>query len=146
MGKMNNEMERKMFILLVADGKIKKQTNQKARLFFWRRRRDSNPRTAFDGYTISNRARSTSYATSPSQLADSLNSVSFISITDEEQICKCFFLKISGGVFRRKRGRSEDGAVVIKSSGLSTEQMAGYIPIGSSAGEFAALQIPGILQ
>ncbi len=31
-----------------------------------RRRRDSNPRTAFDGYTISNRARSTSYATSPS--------------------------------------------------------------------------------
>ena len=57
-----------------------------------------------------------------------------------------FFFKISGGVFRRKRGRSEDGAVVIKSSGLSTEQMAGYIPIGSSAGEFAALQIPGILQ
>ena len=31
----------------------------------WRRRRDSNSRTAFDGYTISNRARSTSYATSP---------------------------------------------------------------------------------
>ena len=59
MGKMNNEVERKMFILLVADEKIKKQTNQKARLFFWRRRRDSNPRTAFDGYTISNRARST---------------------------------------------------------------------------------------
>ena len=91
MGKMNNEVERKMFILLVANEKIKKQTNQKARLFFWRRRRDSNPRTAFDGYTISNRARSTSYATSPSQLADSLNGVSFISITDEEQICKCFF-------------------------------------------------------
>ena len=34
-------------------------------LLFWRRRRDSNSRTAFDGYTISNRARSTSYATSP---------------------------------------------------------------------------------
>ena len=33
--------------------------------FLWRRRRDSNPRTAFDGYTISNRARSTNYATSP---------------------------------------------------------------------------------
>ena len=31
----------------------------------WRRRRDSNPRTAFNDYTISNRARSTSYATSP---------------------------------------------------------------------------------
>ena len=27
--------------------------------FFWRRRRDSNPRTAFDGYTISSRAPST---------------------------------------------------------------------------------------
>ncbi len=34
-------------------------------IYFWRRRRDSNSRTAFDGYTISNRARSTSYATSP---------------------------------------------------------------------------------
>ena len=145
MGKMNNEVERKMFILLVANEKIKKQTNQKARLFFWRRRRDSNPRTAFDGYTISNRARSTSYATSPSQLEDSLNGVSFISITDEEQICKCFF-KNFRRCFPPEKGRSEDGAVVIKSSGLSTEQMAGYIPIGSSAGEFAALQIPGILQ
>ena len=145
MDKMNNEVERKMFILLVANEKIKKQTNQKARLFFWRRRRDSNPRTAFDGYTISNRARSTSYATSPSQLADSLNGVSFISITDEEQICKCFF-KNFRRCFPPEKGRSEDGAVVIKSSGLSTEQMAGYIPIGSSTGEFAALQIPGILQ
>lgn len=29
MGKMNNEVERKMFILLVANEKIKKQTNQK---------------------------------------------------------------------------------------------------------------------
>lgn len=28
MGKMNNEVERKMFILLVANEKIKKQTNQ----------------------------------------------------------------------------------------------------------------------
>ena len=37
-------------------------------LFVWRRRRDSNPRTAFNGYTISNRARSTSYATSPGQV------------------------------------------------------------------------------
>ena len=34
------------------------------RLFYWRRRRDSNPRRAFDPYTISNRARSTNYATS----------------------------------------------------------------------------------
>ena len=36
--------------------------------FFWRRRRDSNPRTAINGYTISNRARSTNYATSPNAL------------------------------------------------------------------------------
>ena len=35
------------------------------RLFCWRRRRDSNSRTVFDDYTISNRARSTNYATSP---------------------------------------------------------------------------------
>ena len=35
-------------------------------VFCWRRKRDSNPRTACNGYTISNRARSTSYAISPS--------------------------------------------------------------------------------
>ena len=34
-------------------------------LFFWRRRRDLNPRYPFGVYTISNRARSASYATSP---------------------------------------------------------------------------------
>ena len=33
---------------------------------FWRRRRDLNPRYPFGVYTISNRARSASYATSPS--------------------------------------------------------------------------------
>ena len=33
--------------------------------YFWRRWRDSNSRRAFDPYTISNRARSTNYATSP---------------------------------------------------------------------------------
>ena len=40
--------------------------------FFWRRRRDLNPRYPFGVYTISNRARSASYATSPfaSALAD----------------------------------------------------------------------------
>ena len=42
-------------------------------LLFWRRRRDSNSRTAFDGYTISNRARSTSYATSPYMFGFKLN-------------------------------------------------------------------------
>ena len=35
-------------------------------LFLWRRRRDLNPRYPFGVYTISNRARSASYATSPS--------------------------------------------------------------------------------
>ena len=35
-------------------------------IFFWRRRRDLNPRYPFGVYTISNRARSASYATSPS--------------------------------------------------------------------------------
>ena len=41
-------------------------------LCFWRRRRDLNPRYPFGVYTISNRARSASYATSPcaSALAD----------------------------------------------------------------------------
>ena len=34
-------------------------------LFLWRRRRDLNPRYPFGVYTISNRARSASYATSP---------------------------------------------------------------------------------
>ena len=33
----------------------------------WRRRRDLNPRYPFEVYTISNRARSASYATSPSR-------------------------------------------------------------------------------
>ena len=32
---------------------------------FWRRRRDSNPWYPYEVYTISNRARSTNYATSP---------------------------------------------------------------------------------
>ena len=57
-----------------------------------------------------------------------------------------FFQKNFRRCFPPEKGRSEDEAVVIKSSGLSTEQMAGYIPIGSSAGEFAALQIPCVLQ
>ena len=48
-------------------------------LLFWRRRRDSNPRTAFNGYTISNRARSTNYATSPSgQVMRSLERLAII--------------------------------------------------------------------
>ena len=36
-----------------------------SRTFCWRRRRDLNPRYPFGVYTISNRARSASYATSP---------------------------------------------------------------------------------
>ena len=42
------------------------KTVRKSRLVqFWRRWRDSNSRYPFEVYTISNRARSTSYATSP---------------------------------------------------------------------------------
>ena len=37
----------------------KKQKNRKRNLPVWRRRRDSNPRDAFDAYTISSRAPST---------------------------------------------------------------------------------------
>ncbi len=37
-----------------------------SKCIFWRRRRDLNPRYPFGVYTISNRARSASYATSPS--------------------------------------------------------------------------------
>ena len=52
---------------IIASTKNKKHTRMGV-LFVWRRRRDSNPRTAFNSYTISNRARSTSYATSPGQV------------------------------------------------------------------------------
>ena len=34
-------------------------------LLFWRSRRDSNPRAAFDGYTISSRARYDHFDTTP---------------------------------------------------------------------------------
>ena len=54
-------------VLISASTKNKKDTRLGV-LFVWRRRRDSNPRTAFNSYTISNRARSTSYATSPGQV------------------------------------------------------------------------------
>ena len=43
----------------------KQKTPSNGRGFVWRRWRDSNSRRAFDPYTISNRARSTNYATSP---------------------------------------------------------------------------------
>ena len=47
-------------------GRTKKRTPQKTlRGSIWRRRRDLNPRYPFGVYTISNRARSASYATSP---------------------------------------------------------------------------------
>ena len=42
-----------------------KKPRPTGRGFVWRRWRDSNSRRAFDPYTISNRARSTNYATSP---------------------------------------------------------------------------------
>ena len=82
----------------------------KSRLFNWRRRRDSNPRTAFDRYTISNRARSTNYATSPRMLKfRSCSLVSLPIIIHEfgkvkEKICTrslfCKFLLDIGRVMR----------------------------------------------
>ena len=74
-------------IIGVANIICRRQTSFKKRTFVgrqkcffcWRRRRDSNSRTAFDGYTISNRARSTSYATSPSgQVMRSLERLAII--------------------------------------------------------------------
>ena len=44
---------------------IKKNHTKWCGSFLWRRRRDLNPRYPFGVYTISNRARSASYATSP---------------------------------------------------------------------------------
>ena len=44
---------------------IKKTHTGRCGSFLWRRRRDLNPRYPFGVYTISNRARSASYATSP---------------------------------------------------------------------------------
>ena len=43
----------------------KEKTTPFGVVFLWRRRRDLNPRYPFGVYTISNRARSASYATSP---------------------------------------------------------------------------------
>ena len=45
---------------------VKKEKAPRRVLSLWRRRRDLNPRYPFGVYTISNRARSASYATSPS--------------------------------------------------------------------------------
>ena len=58
----------------------------------WRRRRDSNPRTAFNDYTISNRARSTSYATSPYNIfCWRLNSKSLKYYTTNNRKSQVFF-------------------------------------------------------
>ena len=72
---------RKVNIVLTVSGrmrtKIKKNLFEITTIpkrFFWRRRRDLNPRYPFGVYTISNRARSASYATSP--CACSLHAVS----------------------------------------------------------------------
>ena len=49
--------------------------------FFWRRRRDLNPRYPFGVYTISNRARSASYATSPYATAIAVSQVILLHLT-----------------------------------------------------------------
>ena len=59
---------------------IKIKTCQKAGFYFWRRWRDSNSRRAFDPYTISNRARSTNYATSPCLLKKTFYSLCSLAI------------------------------------------------------------------
>ena len=55
--------------------------------FLWRRWRDSNSRGAFDPYTISNRARSTSYATSPNMPVV----VNRQYYTQRNSVCQAFF-------------------------------------------------------
>ena len=53
-------------LIRISPSRMEKRTAcRMADCSFWRRWRDSNSRRAFDPYTISNRARSTNYATSP---------------------------------------------------------------------------------
>ena len=67
----------------------KKRTHPiKGCVFFWRRRRDLNPRYPFGVYTISNRARSASYATSPNRLLRSQLEYN----TAKGEICQALFL------------------------------------------------------
>ena len=49
----------------IDEQRVKKKRHTYVYLFFWRRERDSNPRTGISRYTISNRAPSTSSAISP---------------------------------------------------------------------------------
>ena len=65
---------------------IKKEPILTDEFLFWRRRRDLNPRYPFGVYTISNRARSASYATSPSAL---FGQPSYI--TPSRAICQALF-------------------------------------------------------
>ena len=64
---------RKVNIVLTVSGRMRTKIKNLFEIttipkrFFWRRRRDLNPRYPFGVYTISNRARSASYATSPSR-------------------------------------------------------------------------------
>ena len=60
-------------------------------VIFWRRRRDLNPRYPFGVYTISNRARSASYATSPWRSAPADLHI----ILHERPFVKLYFYKIS---------------------------------------------------
>ena len=81
---------------------IKKNPNRMVGAFLWRRRRDLNPRYPFGVYTISNRARSASYATSPdcssrSQLEHNTTQVTFCQV-----IFKNIFKKIIGGNYSAK--------------------------------------------
>ena len=63
--------------------------------YFWRRRRDLNPRYPFGVYTISNRARSASYATSPCRYNQLAYNTAFGEICQE-------LIFIFSGFFRGK--------------------------------------------
>ena len=70
-------------------GKIKNDMSK--HVVFWRRRRDLNPRYPFGVYTISNRARSASYATSPCDQACARLGYNTASV----RICQALFLHFS---------------------------------------------------
>ena len=106
-------------------------------LFYWRRWRDSNSRTACNGYTISNRARSTSYATSPYRLRRSLVYLGTLNYYNELSVKnQVFFSRFQkkSPTFRKSR------AFVIlfkKVSGL-------YRPVFRRAGTSCDCRVPTI--
>ena len=87
---------RKVNIVLTVSGRMRTKIKNLFEIttipkrFFWRRRRDLNPRYPFGVYTISNRARSASYATSPS----AVGSCRLAYNTRNDRNCQGLFFKI----------------------------------------------------